>query len=180
MSDFYVELDLTTGMLRRRQATNTGGAGQGGRIVALRSDGTLDPAMVPNTQSVVVNIVANEALNAGDAVNVFYNGTERRVRKAIATGSSTQAHGFVLADASAGSSVPVYLSGLNTAIPRGAVTASQVGQPVFLSASTGGAVTLTPPSSTNNLVQRLGFIVHVDTTNNVLHVLYDIQPPIVV
>lgn len=180
MADFYVELDVTTGLLRRKQATDTGGAGQGGRIVALRSDGTLDPAMVPNTQSVVINIVANEALNAGDVVNIFHNGTDRRVRKALATGTSTRAHGFVLDTVSAGSSVAVYLSGLNTSVPRGSVTASQVGQAVFLSATTGGAVTLTPPSSPNNIIQTLGFVVHVDTTNNVLHVLFDIQSPILV
>lgn len=180
MSDFYVELDITTGMLRRRQATNTGGAGQGGRIVALRDNGTLDPAMIPDAQSIIISMVANEALAAGDMVNVFYNGTERRVRKAIATGLSTQAHGFVLQAASAGSPVSVHFSGLNIAIPRGSVTASQVGQPVFLSASTAGAVTLSPPSAANNLVQQLGFIVHVDTTNNVLHVLFDVQPPILV
>lgn len=179
MADFYLELDTTTGLLRRREATDVGGTGRGGRIVALRSDGTLDASMLPNSSAVVVNIVANEALNAGDFVNVFHNGTERRVRRANAVSTTAPAHGFVLASATAGSEVSVYFSGLNSQAPRGSLTAADVGRRVFLSASTAGAYTLTPPNNVNNIVQQLGIIAAVDTTNNIISIVFDPQAIIV-
>ncbi len=179
MADFYLELDTTTGLLRRREATDTGGTGRGGRIVALRSDGRIDPSMLPSNTIVVASIVANEALNAGDFVNVFYNGSERRVRRANASNANTPAHGFVLSNATTGSEVVVYFTGLNSQASRGSLTTADIGKNVFLSASTAGLYTLTPPDTENNIIQQIGFIVDVNTTNNTVSIVFNPQVAIV-
>lgn len=180
MPDKYIRLNTTTGLLEQQEATDVGGSGRGGRIVALRADGTLDATMIPNITAPTVEITANENLAAGDFVNVFYTGTERRVRKATAAGTTSPAHGFVLTSATSGSAASVYFGGLNTAAPRGSVAVADVGKRVFLSATTAGAYTLTPPSTTGQVVQCLGIIAAVDTTNNLVTIAFDPEEMIVV
>lgn len=181
MADKYITLDLTTGLLKQQEATTTGGSGQGGKIVALRSDGTIDSSMLPNIGSPSVSVVASENISAGYFVNIYYDGTNIRVRRAVATDSTAPAHGFILNSVTSNNNATIYLSsGLNTAYPRGSFTAADIGKRVFLSASSGGTITLTPPSATGNLVQLLGVIAGVDTTSNLLTIAFTYNPGVVV
>jgi hypothetical protein len=95
-------------------------------------------------------ITASEALAAGDFVNIWDN-TGARARKADASTAGKEAHGFVLATVSSGAVATVYFEGTNTQ-----VTGQTPGM-VYLSASTAGRATTTPPSAAGNIVQSLGF-----------------------
>lgn len=95
-------------------------------------------------------ITTTDTLAAGDFVNVYNSGSGDRVRKAIATGFASQAHGFVLAGASIGTGADVYFSGLNSSV-SGVSPGSQ-----YLSASIAGTATVIPPSTSGNIVQRIG------------------------
>jgi hypothetical protein len=94
------------------------------------------------------SITTSEALAAGDFVNIW-NSTGAKARKADATVSGKEAHGFVLASFGAAVSATVYLEGTNTAVT------GQTPGPVFL-AITAGLATATAPSAAGNIVQRLG------------------------
>lgn len=125
------------------------GVANAGDIVALDDSGRIDNSMMPvGIGADTAVIAASEALAAGDWVNVW-NSTGAKVRKADATTSGKEAHGFVLAAVTSGANATVYFEGTNTQ-----VTAQTPG-PVFLqtTAGTGGA---TAPSASGNVVQRLG------------------------
>ncbi|WP_448677258.1 hypothetical protein [Delftia acidovorans] len=134
------------------------GAANAGDIVALDDSGRIDNSMMPvGIGADTAVIVASEALAAGDWVNVW-NSTGAKVRKADATTSGKEAHGFVLATVTSGANATVYFEGTNTQ-----VTAQTPG-PVFLqtTAGTGGA---TAPSASGNVVQRLGVAVSTTAVN---------------
>ena len=116
------------------------GAANAGDIVALDDSGRIDNSMMPvGIGADTAVIAASEALAAGDLVNLC-NSTGAKVRKADATTSGKEAHGFVLAAVTSGANATVYFEGTNTQ-----VTAQTPG-PVFLqtTAGTGGA---TAPSA---------------------------------
>jgi len=94
-------------------------------------------------------IVTSEALAAGDFVNIW-NSTGAKVRKADATTSGKEAHGFVLTSASSGASATVYFEGSNSG-KTGLSPGKQ-----FLSTTAGGCTT-TAPSGSGNVVQVVGF-----------------------
>ncbi|KAA9148923.1 hypothetical protein F3K36_33945, partial [Delftia sp. BR1] len=127
-------------------------------IVALDDSGRIDNSMMPvGIGADTAVIAASEALAAGDWVNVW-NSTGAKVRKADATTSGKEAHGFVLAAVTSGANATVHFEGTNTQ-----VTAQTPG-PVFLqtTAGTGGA---TAPSASGNVVQRLGVAVSTTAVN---------------
>ena len=134
------------------------GAANAGDIVALDDSGRIDNSMMPvGIGADTAVIAASEALAAGDWVNVW-NSTGAKARKADATTSGKEAHGFVLAAVTSGANATVYFEGTNTQ-----VTAQTPG-PVFLqtTAGTGGA---TAPSASGNVVQRLGVAVSTTAVN---------------
>lgn len=134
------------------------GAANAGDIVALDDSGRIDNSMMPvGIGADTAVIAASEALAAGDWVNVW-NSTGAKVRKADATTSGKEAHGFVLAAVTSGANATVYFEGTNTQ-----VTAQTPG-PVFLqtTAGTGGA---TAPSASGNVVQRLGVAISTTAVN---------------
>ena len=134
------------------------GAANAGDIVALDDAGRIDNSMMPvGIGADTAVIAASEALAAGDWVNVW-NSTGAKVRKADATTSGKETHGFVLAAVTSGANATVYFEGTNTQ-----VTAQSPG-PVFLqtTAGTGGA---TAPSASGNVVQRLGVAVSTTAVN---------------
>jgi len=134
------------------------GAANAGDIVALDDSGRIDNSMMPvGIGADTAVIAASEALAAGDWVNVW-NSTGAKVRKADATTSGKEAHGFVLAAVTSGANATVHFEGTNTQ-----VTAQTPG-PVFLqtTAGTGGA---TAPSASGNVVQRLGVAVSTTAVN---------------
>jgi hypothetical protein len=129
------------------------GAGDAGKIPALDSSGRLDSSMMPTGfGSETKTIVAFENLVAGDFVNIFNDTGTLKVRKADASGGfAKRAHGFVLAAVSAAANATVYYGNLNNQ-----VSGLTIGSTYFLSGTTAGAVTLTPPSTAGYIVQELG------------------------
>jgi len=94
------------------------------------------------------SIEASEDLAAGDLVNI-YDSTGAKCRKADATTKGKEAHGFVLAVVTTGNNATVYFEGSNDQV-TGLTPGVQ-----FLAATAGGA-TVTAPSSSGNIVQKVG------------------------
>lgn len=156
--------------------TTSAGAGDSGKIPALNASGILDDtivnATVTSSASKLVkldgsgklditvmptgigadtaSILASEALAAGDLVNIYNNAGTANIRKADASASGKEAHGFVLSAVSSGANGTVYFEGTNTQV-TGLTPGVQ-----FLSASTPGKSTTTAPSSSGNVVQIVG------------------------
>lgn len=137
---------------------SSAGAGDAGKIAQLDAAGRLDVTMMPvGMGDDTASITTSEALSAGDFVNIW-NSTGAKARKADATVSGKEAHGFVLAAASSGAQATVYFEGTNTA-----VTGATPG-PVFL-ATTAGQATATAPSGSGNVIQRIGFAISATSIN---------------
>ena len=149
MADKYVYNNAGT-LTEREAITTSAGAGDSGKIPGLDGSGRLDSSMMPvGIGADTASITASEALSAGDLVNVW-NSTGAKVRKADASTSGKEAHGFVLSSVSNGASATVYFEGTDTQ-----VTGLTPGV-VFLSASTPGLATGTAPSTAGQVVQRVG------------------------
>ncbi len=127
------------------------GAGDAGKIPALDAAGKFDTSMMPTGIAADTALIqASENLAAGDYVNVHNVAGAFRVRKADATTSGKEAHGFVLAAVTSGQNGTVYFEGSNSGVT------SQTPGVVFLS-TTAGTGTATAPSGSGNIVQRIGF-----------------------
>ena len=155
-----LDLTITNGK------TTSAGAGDSGKLVALDGSGRIDSTMMPvGIGADTATITTSEALSAGDFVNVW-NSTGAKVRKADATVSGKEAHGFVLSAYGSSASATVYFEGTNTGVT------GQTPGPVFLS-TTAGVATSTAPSGSGNVVQRIGFAVSATAIN------FQAQTPIV-
>jgi hypothetical protein len=145
-------LSHAAGRIQEVQATVTSaGAGDDGKIVALDATGKLDNSVMPaGIGADTALIAASENLAAGDFVNVW-NSAGVKVRKADASVSGKEAHGFVLSAVTSGNNATVYFEGTNTQ-----VTGKTVGARQYLSAATPGATVETAPSASGNVVQFLG------------------------
>lgn len=130
---------------------SSAGAGDAGKIPALDAAGRLDTTLMPTGIGAdTASVIASEALAAGDLVNIWNNAGTPNVRKADATTSGKEAHGFVLAAVSASASATIYFEGSNTA------KSGLTGGKQYL-ATTAGATTTTAPSAAGNVVQIVGF-----------------------
>jgi hypothetical protein len=147
-------VSLTAGKLKEVSPISTSaGAGDAAKIPQTDGSGRLDSSLMPvGFGAETKSITASEALSAGDFVNV-HSSTGLKVRKADASSPSKQAHGFVLAAVSSGAAATVYYGNLNTA-----VSGLTVGDEVYLSGTTAGGVTATPPSTAGHIVQRIGVV----------------------
>ncbi|HYC27609.1 MAG TPA: hypothetical protein VEB42_02320 [Chitinophagaceae bacterium] len=146
------------------------GAGNAGDIVALDDQGRIDSSMMPiGYGSETKSIVASEALAAGDFVNIYDNAGTPTVRKADASGGfAKRAMGFVIGAVANGANATVYYGNLNN--QKSALTP---GARQYLSATTPGATSDTPPSTAGHIVQVLGNAVAAT------EILVEIQEPIV-
>lgn len=148
MADKYIYNNAGT-LTERAGLTSSAGAGDAGKIPALDGTGRIDSTMMPvGTDIAVATVTASENLAAGDFVNI-HNSTGAKARKADATTSGKEAHGFVLSAVTSGNPGTVYFEGANTG-----VTGLTPG-PQFLSTSA-GLSTGTAPSASGNMVQRVG------------------------
>ncbi len=131
--------------------TTSAGAASAGKVPALNASGTLDLTMMPSgvgTETIL--LVASEALAAGDIVNIWSNAGTANVRKADASTTGKEAHGFVLAAVAAAASATVYREGAN-AQASGLTVGVQ-----YLSAATPGKTVSTAPTTSGGIVQRVG------------------------
>ena len=135
------------------------GASDAGKGVATDATGRLDSSVMPvGIGADTSSIIASEALSAGNFVNIYNNAGIANARKADATTSGKEVHGFVLAAVASGASATVYFNGTNTA-----VTGATPGN-VFL-ATTAGSFTSTAPSGAGNVVQYIGCAVSATAIN---------------
>ncbi len=153
-------LRVVSGVITEIAGTVTSsGSGDDGKIVALDSSGKLDTSVMPvGIGADTATIQASENLAAGDYVNIWSSSGSFRVRKADATSSGKEAHGFVLSAVTSGNNATVYFEGSNTG-----VTGMTPGV-IFLH-TTAGAGTSTAPSGTGNVVQRIGFATSATVVN---------------
>lgn len=141
------------------------GAADDGKIVSLDATGRLDGSVMPvGIGADTASITTSEALAAGDYVNI-HNSTGAKARKADASASGKEAHGFVLAAFGAAQAATVYFEGTNTQVT------GQTAGSVFLSA-TAGLGTPTAPATAGQTVQRVGFATSATSVN------FQSQPPI--
>lgn len=148
MADKYIYNNAGT-LTEKEAKVTSAGAGDSGKIPALDAAGKLDTSVMPTGIAAdTASITTSEALAAGDLVNI-HNSTGAKARKADASTSGKEAHGYVLAAASSGAAATVYFEGTNSQ-----VTGLTPG-PQFLS-TTPGAATATAPSGSGNVVQRVG------------------------
>lgn len=133
------------------ESVQVGGSGSEDKIPSLDSAGRLDTTMMPTGIGADTQLIeASESLSAGDLVNIWNDGGTPKVRKADATSSGKEAHGFVIAAVTSGANATVYFEGNNEQVTG--LTAGKL----YLS-STAGGVSNTAPSSTGNVVQVVGF-----------------------
>lgn len=146
--------------------TSSAGVGDSGKLVALDGTGRIDNSMMPVGIGADVAIITADTggVSAGDFVNI-YNNSGAKVRKADATTTGKEAHGFVLAGATSGNPATVYFEGTNTGVT------GQTPGVVYLS-TTAGLATSTPPSGAGNVVQRIGFALSATSIN------FQSQPPV--
>lgn len=131
--------------------STSAGAGDATKIPALDSNGRLDNTFMPAGIGADTQVItASEALAAGDLVNVWNSAGSFRVRKADATASGKEAHGFVLSSVLSSGAATVYFEGSNNQL-------SSLLAGVYYLATTAGTVTQTVPSGSGNVVQRVGF-----------------------
>lgn len=132
---------------------SSAGAADAGKVPALDAAGRLDNSMMPvgiGTDS--KQVLASEALSAGDFVNIYNNAGTANARKADATTTGKECVGFVLSAVSSGATATVLLEGTNTA--RTGLTPG--GE--YVLATTAGSVVLaaSAPSTAGNVYQKVG------------------------
>lgn len=158
MADKYIYNNA--GTLTEREAKQTSaGAADAGKIPALDGSGRIDASMMPvGIGADTASIASSENLASGDWVNIWNDGGTPKVRKADATTSGKQAHGFVLSAVTSPASATVYFEGTNTGV------SGQTAGDVFL-ATTAGTGTATAPSGSGNVVQKIGVAVSATAVN---------------
>lgn len=128
------------------------GAGDAGKIVALDGTGKLDSTLLPSgVGEETLTVVASETLSAGDFVNLWDDAGTTKMRKADATTTGKAADGFVLAGVTAAASGTFYAMGAFNDQLTGLTAGT-----IYYLATTAGGVTATRPSTTGNIIQRLG------------------------
>lgn len=143
------------------------GAGDAGKIVALDTAGRIDNSMMPTGIGAdTASVVASENLAAGDLVNIWNDAGTAKARKADATTSGKEAHGFVLSAVTAPAAATVYFEGANTAV-TGLTPGNQ-----YL-ATTAGLATASAPSGAGNVAQKVGVATSATSLN------FEAQPPVV-
>lgn len=148
------------GQITEVAATTTStGTGDAGKLVGLDANGRLDNSFMPvGIGADTASIQAGEALAAGDYVNIHNVSGNARVRKADASASGKEAHGFVLSAVAAGASATVYFEGSNNQV------SGQTPGVVYLH-TTAGQGSPTAPAAPGQIVQRLGFATSATSVN---------------
>lgn len=147
-------IQLVSGVQTEVEAnvTSAGGA-DSGKLVALDAGGKLDVTVMPTSVAAEVIVLASsENLAAGDLVNIWNDAATPKVRKADATVAGKEADGFVLAAVTSPADATVYLPGQENDQASG-LTGGNV---LYLSEATAGLATPTAPSTSANVVQRVG------------------------
>lgn len=127
------------------------GVADADKIPQLDGSGRFDPSLMPTGIGADTAVIqASEALAAGDFINIHNASGAARVRKADASASGKEAHGFVISTFAAAANATVYFEGTNAQVT------GQTPGPVFLSPTTAGQATGTAPITAGQTVQSIG------------------------
>lgn len=144
--------------------TTSAGPASAGQVPGLDASGRLDTSFLPTGIGAdTVALQASEALAAGDFVNVWDSAGSARVRKADASTSGKEAHGFVLAAVVSGTFGTVFFEGTNS--QQTSLTPGRV----YLSSTTPGRASNTVPSGVGQVVQLLGVATSATSVNAETH-----------
>ena len=153
MAEKFLEHDGAGAARENEGLIISAGVGDAGKIIALDAAGLIDQTMMPVGIGADIALLAtSEDLSAGDFVNVYYLLDVATVRKADATVTGKEVTGFVLAATISPANAIVYSGGINTQLT---ILATNVGKMHFLDTTAGG-ITVTSPSGTGNIVQKIG------------------------
>ena len=153
MANKYLKLNTTGNMEQEEALVTSSGASDSGKIVALSTDGKLDPSTYnAGSGATTIQLTASENLTAGNYVNI-HDSTGAKVRNASNTAIGFQAHGFVKSDVTSGNTATIYLNGAINDSLSGLTT---FGYDLFLGVS--GGYSTVPPIGSGNIVQRVGVI----------------------
>jgi hypothetical protein len=142
-------IDVVSGIITQKASVDSSaGAGDAGKLVSLNASGMIDATMLDGTYT--ANVGTGPVAN-GDLVYITAAGL---LEPAKADAVGTIAMGFCLVGATTGNPATMYLAGDNTA-----VSGLTVGAEYYLDDSTAGAITATPPSTSNHYQQPIGFAV---------------------
>ena len=170
MPNTYLDVDTTTGRLKRNTAiTTSAGNADGNKVVSTGANGKIDSSLIDSTVFGGGGdfIVTTEALSPGDWVTIYLSSGVRKCRKALAQDGTRPAHGFVDTAFAIGESAKVFRGGTNAQVALTGFASSDIGAAVFLAAGTPGGSTKTPPSTALQLIQRVGYVVDVGSTVSV-------------
>ena len=154
MSDKYIGLDANGNLAETEAVNASAGAGDAGKIPALDSTGRLDDTMMPvGIGADTKSLATSEDLAASDVVNVYDNTGTSTARKADASAANAGklVVGFVLEGSTSPGPATVYFEGTITGL-----SGLTPGDTYFVSGSTPGAVTNTPPTTTGYITQKVG------------------------
>ena len=134
------------------------GVANANQIPQTNSSGYLDITLLPpGIGTDTVAVTAGENISSGALVYIDSTG---KAFNADATSPTKFAVGFVLAGASSAASVTVYFIGQNTSL-----SGLTAGTSYFLSASSIGAITATPPTTAGYISQFVGKALSTTTLN---------------
>ncbi len=144
------------------------GAPSAGKIAQLNAAGQWDESFMPTGFAPDKQaFLASEAIPAGRYVNIYDNAGTPTIRLADGNTVAKKAWGYATAAIAANQTGSIMFDDLN-----GGLTGLTTGD-VYLSATTPGGVTSTPPTGAGKIVQRLG----VATSATTIHT--SIQNPII-
>lgn len=128
------------------------GAPDANKVPKLDGTGRLDGSMMPvGIGADTAQIVASEALSAGDLVNVWSDAGTPKMRKADASAAGKPAMGFVLGAVANGATGTAYFEGSVTGL------SGLTGGQRYLSVTTPGGTQAAAPTAANQVVQKVGF-----------------------
>jgi len=140
--------------IEERAIQTTTGATDAGKLIAADATGKLAQEFLPTGVGPDTAVLqASENLAAGDLVNKHTVTGSPRVRKADASSATKQADGFVKSAVTSGQNATVYFSGVND------VVSGLTGDQLFLSASSAGQATSTPPTGAGVITQNVGTVI---------------------
>lgn len=129
---------------------STGGVGNANKILMLDASGHVDPSALPSTNTMTESVTASASISAKSAVNVYDNGGVKSVRPADNTTAGSEANAWAAAAITNGAVGNVVMG---EQIVTG-LTGLTVNAKYFL--GTAGGYTVTPPTSSGNVVQEIG------------------------
>ncbi len=145
----YLSVDVNGDLAELAANQTSAGSADAGKVVALGSGGTIDPSMLPNTDS--TSVLFSESVAAGAIVNIYNNAGTRNARNGDASSYAKRAIGFVSGAVTSGATATVNFIGVISGL-----SGLTAGTEYFLSDTTPGSITATPVTTSGHILQSVG------------------------